>query len=111
MRMIKLKLFITVAAAVFAFICIGAVNQTNAHAATAPNVKAEMRNPGGANPYILITWNGGYSAGKGWGFSKSINGGSFVPYSFASQDSGVSRDDNLTNGYRYTYKATWNDGN
>ena len=51
MRMIKLKLFITVAAAVFAFICIGAVNQTNAHAATAPNVKAEMRNPGGGTNY------------------------------------------------------------
>ena len=106
MRMSKLRLCVFMAAAVCAVICIGALSESSVHAVTAPDVEAEMRNPGGEKPYIRFEWKSGNSEGKGWELSRSVNGGAFSYYKTVSKDSGVEKYENIHHGNRYAYRIT-----
>lgn len=106
MRMSKLRLCVFMAAAVCAVICIGALSESSVHAVTAPDVEAEMRNPGGEKPYIRFEWKSGNSEGKGWELSRSVNGGVFSYYKTVSKDSGVEKYENIHHGNRYAYRIT-----
>ena len=106
MRMSKLRLCVFMVAAVCAVICIGALSESSVHAVTAPDVEAEMRNPGGEKPYIRFEWKNGNSEGKGWELSRSVNGGAFSYYKTVSKDSGAEKYENIHHGNRYAYRIT-----
>ena len=91
-------------AAIFAVILGGASIGPNVHALKKPEVKAEMRNPGGKNPYIVFKWKDGDSSNNGWKLAKSVDNGPFIDLGTPSKDSGEAKDHNLKHGSTYKYR-------
>ena len=91
-------------AAIFAVILGGASIGPNVHALKKPEVKAEMRNPGGKNPYIVFKWHDGDSGNNGWKLAKSVDNGPFIDLGTPSKDSGEAKDHNLKHGSTYKYR-------